>query len=208
MDFDKSLLALISSGITILIFLFTMIFNLHGRMKLFRNEKISLYKDISSTLQTLWQKYLNLKAIRKIEEKLLVYVTKSNSTQNSKMMLIIMNRNPELNRRDEYELRRHLDCMYILRKSESSIAEKQADYFKSNFIKKTFLGFSINLLQLLIMGVVLYAPMRVVILKIIEASIVPFFFFVEIYISFIKILTKHPPLFTYKSNKRRVKSLL
>ncbi|NIG21244.1 hypothetical protein F3J37_21440 [Pantoea sp. Al-1710] len=210
MDFDKSLLALISSGITILIFLFTMIFNLHGRMKLLRNEKISLYKDISSALQSFGKNTETLKLLeKKVEEESLMYVTKTNNIQDAKMMLIIMNRNPELTRRDEYELRRYLDCIYILRKSESPLATKNKLILsKSKFIEKTLLGFSINLLQLLIMGVVLYALMRVIFLKIIAASIILSFSFVVTYISFIKSLTKHPPLFTYKPNKKRVESLL
>lgn len=125
------------------------------------------------------------------------------------MMLVIMNRSTELKRGDKYEVRRHLDCMYILRKNESPIATKKADYFKTKFIEKNLTIFfdksspaSHNRLGLICSNA------NCNFFKIREASIFLYFNFAEIYMPFIKSLTKHPPLFTYKSNKKRVESLL
>jgi len=103
---------ILTLAVTITLAAVNFFFDIHGRLKKFTNERISVYKEISS-LEDANDDLSDAKKVaeQKLKQDVLFELTKIKSIPLSTLMLEIMKKNPNLDTKKETSVRTVIDCL-------------------------------------------------------------------------------------------------
>ena len=103
---------ILTLAVTICLAALNFFFGIHGRLKKFTNERISVYKEILS-LEDSNEELSDAKKIakKKLKEQVFYELTKIKCTLHATLMLEIMKNNPYLDTKKEASVRTIIDCL-------------------------------------------------------------------------------------------------
>ncbi|KNC07585.1 hypothetical protein AC790_18735 [Pantoea sp. RIT-PI-b] len=128
--------------VTIFLAALNFFFGIHGRLKKFTNERISVYKEISS-LDNSKNELSDAKIVasQKLKSQVLFELTKIKDNELASLMLELMKKNPELDTKKEASIRTVIDCLDKELISLSPFVSNTAITLnKEKFLKKRFKG--------------------------------------------------------------------